>query len=61
MELLSQSRQLQKSGVKAADGPNGFHSILLFACVSFIHSFLLPYFLLSNCHNWESAEGKVAN
>lgn len=39
MELQSQSRQLQKSGVKAADGPNGVHSILLFACVSFIHFF----------------------
>lgn len=56
MELLTQCRKLYKSRVKAAGFP-------LYCCfwLRFIHSFLLLYLLLTEGHNLESAEEKIAS
>lgn len=46
MALLTQCRKRHKSHAKVAGRPPGFHSIVVFACVSFIYFF---YFICC-CH-----------
>lgn len=61
MGLLTQCRKLYKLRVKVSDRKLGFHSIVVFAFVSFIHSFLLLYLLLTKGHNMGSAEETISN